>query len=437
MKLTKRKSRRSAFAAMLAVGLAVLSAGCQSVPISYTEPARLDMRRISKIGIISNDSEAAAQISTELVNTSAYTIATRDEVNELLLWQRQQRLLRDAVETNAEDIIKSYSENEMRANTSYQKKPLKISGIVTEIKQHAVRLGVGNDSVDVYIEKSEIGKAAALAKGTSVIMVGICYGLDVPDLRDMGELFSILGGGKHVNIANAMFYAPEYEGVDALLTLETTPRTNIESRDVEKKKPVLKPDGSVLKDDEGKIIYRSVKITEFRKIASVTIAYELVRFDELLIGRDEVTGHAQSTYEENRSKLPSDDSLISSAKKRPIKKIISDMIPTERTLSVKLIKSNSKDKEVKNAMNEAKKLVSEKDYAGAAEAYGNLYAKTKDFAAGYNQAVLTEAAQGTDKAVVLMEALAASSGDPQAQSMLAEMQRRNAANQQSAEQLKK
>ena len=113
------------------------------------------------------------------------------------------------------------------------------------------------------------------------------------------------------------------------------------------------------------------------------------------------------------------------------------MIPTERTLSVKLIKSNSKDKEVKNAMNEAKKLVSEKDYAGAAEAYGNLYAKTKDFAAGYNQAVLTEAAQGTDKAVVLMEALAASSGEPQAQSMLAEMQRRNAANQQSAEQLKK
>lgn len=437
MKLTKWKNLRNAFLAIIATGLVALAIGCQSVPISYTEPARLDMRRISKLGIISNDSETTEQISTALVNTSAYTIATRDEINGLLLWQRQQRLLRDAVETNSTDIINAYDENAMRANSSYLKKPLKISGTVTEIKQRAVRLGVGNNSVDVYIESSETGKAATLAKGATVTMVGICYGLDVPDSRDMGELFSILGGGKHVNVANAMFYSPEYEGVDALLTLETTESANIESRTVEKSKPDLLPDGKVRKDAEGKTVYRKVQVTERRKVVSISIDYKLVRFDESFIGGGQVLGRAQSVYEEDRSRLPSDASLISSAKKQPIKKIISDMVPTERRLSVKLVKSDSKDKEFKNAMNEAKKLVSSKDYAYAAEAYGKLYAQTKDFAAGYNQAVLTEAAYGTDKAVVLMEALAASSRNPQAQSMLAEMQRRNAANQQSAEQLNK
>ena len=112
------------------------------------------------------------------------------------------------------------------------------------------------------------------------------------------------------------------------------------------------------------------------------------------------------------------------------------MIPTEKTVSVVLEKSDSKDKEVKSAMSEAKKLVGEKDYAAAAESYGKIYAQSKDFAAGYNQAVLTEVAKNTDEAIVLMQALVKNSGNPKAQTMLKEMEIRSAKNKKSAEQSK-
>ncbi|MDR1466235.1 MAG: hypothetical protein LBI40_01240, partial [Treponema sp.] len=59
----------------------------------------------------------------------------------------------------------------------------------------------------------------------------------------------------------------------------------------------------------------------------------------------------------------------------------------------------------------------------------------KTFASGYNQAVLTEVAQGVDKAVELIEALAKSTNNPMAQSMLRDMQHRNASNQRAAQQL--
>lgn len=432
MKIKQQTSRAIALATTLAAGLFVSLTGCQSVPISYMEPARLNMSGISKVGIISNDSEATMEISTAMTNTGAYTIATSDELSGLLDWQRQQSLLSEAVETNAANIIKAYEENAMRADLSYQKKPVKVTGIVTEIKQRAVRLGVGNNSVDIYIKPSETGKAAALSKGVEVTMVGRCYGLDVPDSSAMGELFNILGGGKHINITEATFYTPEYEGVDALLRLKSDGTTKIETREVNK--PVKKSDGSYLKDAEGKTV--SQKVTEYGKLASATLSYELIRFDNSLVGSGAAQGSARSSYYEKTSDLPSDASLISSAKKSLFKKIISDMVPTERNLSVQLAKSDNKDKEFKTAMNEAKKLVSAKDYAGAADAYGKIYAETKDFAAGYNQAVLTEATVGVDKAVILMEALAASSGKQEAQSMLNEMRQRNLANQRSAEQLK-
>ena len=150
------------------------------------------------------------------------------------------------------------------------------------------------------------------------------------------------------------------------------------------------------------------------------MAYTLIRtHDGTTIGSGETTGSAQSGYEENQSKL-NDATLISSAKNQPIQKLVSDMVPTQRTLSINLVKSDTQDKDVKTALNEANKLVKAKDYANAADAYGKIYASTKDFAAGYNQAVLTEVALGTDKAVLLMEELAKASDRDEAKSMLAD-----------------
>lgn len=437
MNITKRIGRAVACAAVLTAGFAALATGCQTaVPISYTEPARLDMRGISKIGIMSNDSETAAEVSTALTNTRLYSIATSAEISEAQQWLRLQRLLRDATETTAADIVRAYDANAMAANATYKGKAVKISGTVTEIQERAIRLGVGNNSVDVYIERAEIKKAATLSKGSSVTMVGICYGLDKPDSRDMGELFSILGGGKHVNVADALFVVSEYTGsVDALLTLKTNGSTTIETE--KRREAVKKSDGTLLKDAAGNTVYQMVDV--YTKVATVTVDYELIRIrNGASVGRGTATsGKTGSMSSTNRSQLPTDSSIIATARGKTIKKIISDMVPTERTLSLKLAKTDSTDPNVKTAMNEAKKLVSAKNYAGAADAYGKIYAQSKDFAAGYNQAVMTEVAQGTDKAVVLMEAVAKSSNNQEAWSMLNEMRQRNSANQRSAEQMKK
>lgn len=437
MKMPKRIGRAAACAAVLTAGFAALATGCQTaVPVSYTEPARLDMRGINKIGIISNDSETAAEISTGLTGTNLYSIATSAEISEVQQWLRLQRLLRDATETNAASMVKAYDANAMAANATYKGKAVKVSGTVTEIQERAIRLGVGNDSVDVYIEKSEVKKAATLSKGTSVDLVGVCYGLDKPDSRDMGELFSILGGGKHVNVADALFVASEYTGsVDALLILKTDGSTTIETE--KQKEAVRKPDGTILKDAAGNTVYKMVE--NYTKVAIVNVDYELIRVRTgASVGRGTATsGKTPGMPNMDRSKLPSDASVIASARSKTVKKIISDMVPTRRTLSLKLAKTDSTDPNVKTAMNEAKKLVNAKDYANAATAYGKIYAQSKDFAAGYNQAVMTEVAQGTDKAVVLMEEVAKSSNNQEAWSMLNEMRQRNSANQRAAEQMQK
>lgn len=437
MKMTKRIGRAVAYAAVLTAGFAALATGCQTaVPVSYTEPARLDMRGINKIGIISNDSETEAEVSTGLTNSTLYTIATSAEISDVQQWLRLQRLLREAIETNPADMVKAYDANAMAANATYKGKTVKVSGTVTEIQERAIRLGVGNDSVDVYIEKSEVTKAATLSKGTSVDLVGVCYGLDKPDSRDLGELFSILGGGKHINVAGALFVVSEYTGpVDALLTLRTDGSTTIETE--KKKEAVKKSDGTILKDAAGNTVYQIVDM--YTKVAMVNIDYELIRVRTgASVGRDTATsGKTIGMPNTDRSKLPTDASVIASARGKTTKKIIGDMVPAKRTLSLKLAKTDNTDPNVKTAMNEAKKLVSAKDYANAAAAYGKIYAQSKDFAAGYNQAVMTEVAEGTDKAVVLMEEVAKSSNKPEAQSMLNEMRRRNSANQRAAEQMQK
>ncbi len=166
--------KKTAMLFAAALTAAVLATGCQTaVPISYMEPARLDMRGINKIGIISNDSDTAAEISTGLTSSGLYSIATSAEISEAQQWLRLQRLLHDATETNAASMVKAYDANAMAANTTYKGKTVKVSGTVTEIQERAIRLGVGNDSVDVYIERSVVKKAIALSKGSSVTLLGV------------------------------------------------------------------------------------------------------------------------------------------------------------------------------------------------------------------------------------------------------------------------
>ena len=437
MKPTKRTGRGIALATMLAAGFAALSIGCQTaIPVSYMEPAKVSLGAASKIGLISNNMEAEQSIKDALTKTGKYTIASEAEMAGLSSWLRQQERLSDGMEISAADLASEYDANEVRADQKYDGKNLKVTGTVSEFQGGAVRLGVGNNSVDVYIVNQETDKVAALNKGDTITVVGKCFGLKPPYSDGINEILAILGGGgKHVNLADATFFIPEYTGpVDVVLNLNETHTEELKSRETQK--PMLAADGKTeLKDASGKTVYK--KVTEYQKVLSVNLVYNITDAkDGAKIGSGSAKGEYKTDYNENQSQLTATSKLVSLALGTPLKKVISDLVPTRHSLSVKLVKSDTQDKDVKNALNEANKLVKSKDYAGAAEAFGKIYAQSKDFAAGYNQAVLTEVALGADKAVVLMEEVAKTSDREEAKRMLAEMKQRNAANQRAAEQMK-
>lgn len=424
----------------LAAVLAALATGCQTtakVPVSYTEPAKVNFDGVSKIGIVSNNSEAETYITNVLTTgTGRYTIATAEEMVELGKWQEQQSLLADGVETSPANLVKEYNANPVRADGNYDGKWLKVTGAVTDFKSGAVRLGVGGDSVDVYIIGSELGKVADLNKGDTITVIGRCSGLKPPYSDGITEILEILGGGgNHVNLSGARFFIPEYTGpVDALLALNETHSEKIETQD--KRKADTAADGTTLKDADGNTIY--ITVPEYRRVVTVKLEYKAVGArDGANLGRGSADGNRYSSFEEDKSKLTATPALVSQALQTPLNKIKNDMVPTRVTLSIKLAKSDTKDKVLTAALNEAAKLAKAKDYAAAAKAYGEIYADSKDFAAGYNQAVLTEVAHGAEKAIVLMQELVKASDNPEAKTMLGQMQGRNSANARSAAQMGK
>jgi hypothetical protein len=112
---------------------------------------------------------------------------------------------------------------------------------------------------------------------------------------------------------------------------------------------------------------------------------------------------------------------------------MSEIVPTERTITLTLAQE-ADNKDAKKEMAPADDLVKAGNYADAAAAYGRVYAQYKNFAAGYNQALLTELSSGVGAAIELMEALSKETGNSMAQDALKGMQNRNAANQSAAAQ---
>jgi hypothetical protein len=181
--------------------------------------------------------------------------------------------------------------------------------------------------------------------------------------------------------------------------------------------------------------YGNVVQTSFTRTVTIDVTYQVVRARDLSpIGQGTKSASAEDDNYESQSKLSSASDIAAQIFNKPLEEVVGEMIPTQRSLTITLEKEKS-DKQAKKAMGDADKLVKAKDYKAAAEAYGRVYAQHKNFAAGYNQAVLTEAADGVEPAVKLMEALAKASGNATAQSALTGMRQRLAANQKAAEQL--
>jgi NADH:ubiquinone oxidoreductase subunit 5 (subunit L)/multisubunit Na+/H+ antiporter MnhA subunit len=84
--MKNRKWLMAATAMLLAV--LCLLAGCTTtVPVTYTEPARLNLSGVNRVAIDSEDSQVVASISRELTATGKYTVASAAELSEWKKWK--------------------------------------------------------------------------------------------------------------------------------------------------------------------------------------------------------------------------------------------------------------------------------------------------------------------------------------------------------------
>ncbi|MDR2740636.1 MAG: OB-fold putative lipoprotein [Treponema sp.] len=433
---------------IIVIGVVIsLLAGCKTtVPVAYTEPARLDLSGVNRVAIDSDDTQIVASVSQKITATGKYTVASTAELLEWKQWKKERQAMEalanhqgQAIEVSSTELVGEYTRNTARADSSYMGKTLKITAIVKEIGsskgRYFVRLDAGSDSVDVFFVPSEESRLAAVDKGQTITIIGECNGFNRPDLEDTGEILRILGAGRSINVIDATFPVDglkDYPGeVDAVIFLNTT--SSVEDDTHTDKRAAVDSNGKTITDADGNTVYRNVII--YDRSVTVNIDYQVVRTrDSSLIGEGTKSATSAKSSNEDQSKLPAPADLVARTTDKPLNEFASEIIPTQRSISLTLVKEPD-NKEAKKEMAEAQKLVKAKNYPDAAAAYGKIYAKYKNFAAGYNQAVLTEVAAGTEAAVGLMETLSKETGNSIAQSTLKGMQDRNAANRKAAAQL--
>jgi len=421
----------TAFVVFIALGLACAST--PTVPITYTEPSRLNISGVKKIALVSNDDQIAGEVAKRL--SSKFTLASPQEYQEYDNWKKYAYYQNGAIEIKTTALLAAYL-NPLSGNSLYGKKILKISGTVKIIEpvgsRYCVRLDAGKDSVGVFFKSDQLDKVSAIKIGSTITAVGLCIGDARPaDVSD-GEwmILQKLGEGKSIYIDEAIFPVGNYTGtIDAILTVNRDFQVQNTSE--------TKQEARSYKGSDGKYYTQTVNVTYWSRAAKLDIKYEMMRSRDFTILGQGVKSAASNKYtNEDSSQLPSGNDLYLRISGRPIVDVAGEFVPTERTINITLLKE-ANNKEAKKEMGKAEKLVNAKNYKDAVIAYGDIYAKYKNFAAGYNNAVLTEGTEGTAAAVVLMEALVNQTNENLAITTLAEMQERNKANQQAKQQLTK
>lgn len=177
-----------------------------------------------------------------------------------------------------------------------------------------------------------------------------------------------------------------------------------------------------------------VSVTTYTRTLNLSFSYSIVRTRDNSQIKTETKSGKKDSSKEDRNALADPYDLVQQVIRDAFKTIASDTAPTPRSVKLTLAKEDSKDKELKKLMSNAEKMAKAKDYSGAAAAFGSIYEQYDNFAAGYNQAMLTEATEGIAEATRLMTAVSQKHSDPKASAALAGMRQRDASNQQSAAQ---
>jgi len=87
-----------------------------------------------------------------------------------------------AIDVDAGDLIRLFSENEVKANGLYKGKRLKVTGLVYRVTNKAVELKgrkAGANRVEAFIVSGDEGQVGAFVKGQALIVEGICQGKQI------------------------------------------------------------------------------------------------------------------------------------------------------------------------------------------------------------------------------------------------------------------
>lgn len=162
----------------------------------------------------------------------------------------------------------------------------------------------------------------------------------------------------------------------------------------------------------------------YKRKVTLSVKYEVVysRTNEILYSTTQHIEEESSEYVTPRE-VPSFFSLISSDLSGRINTIAKKLMPYTTTRHLSLLKTKTKEPEIKEALATAHKLTKQGLYPLAQSAFMTLYERQGIFEAGYNAALLLEATGQLQKAEELMSQIFVATNNKKAEKALKEIQK--------------
>jgi TolB-like protein len=197
--------------------------------------------------------------------------------------------------------------------------------------------------------------------------------------------------------------------VDALFTGQVLSMSTMDSSHVvERKDPETK-----------NIIYETV----YDREVDLSFNYSFIRArDGTIIDVISKQGKT-SDHKSSPSSLSSFSQMGQQIANSRLSNLARDVAPYTAIESRSLMNEKSKDKELKNIMKEAVTLVKAGNYKGALDSYLTIYGLYNNYAAVHNAAIMYEALGDSSTAASLMESVINETGNPQAYTVLARLNR--------------
>jgi hypothetical protein len=147
-------------------------------------------------------------------------------------------------------------------------------------------------------------------------------------------------------------------------------------------------------------------VPTYDRDVNLTFVYRIARTqDGSIIGEVKKSGRSLDS-KENKAELSPAFGLVQKVISNTLKEITGDMEPKTLTENRSLINEGSQNMELRTRMDEVLEIAKAGKLPAAIEAYRHIYAQYNNFAAAYNEAILTESTEGIEKALELMSRLA-------------------------------